>query len=296
MRVFLTGATGFIGSRILPELLARGHEVLGMTRSDIGAKSIAAAGATPYLATLENPAGIAAGAADADAVIHTAFDHDFTNFVENCEKDGRVIAALGAVLKGSDRPLMVTSGTGLGDAGDGLPATEAVCNTDHPNPRVASEIAVEELLNDGVNVRVMRLPQVHDTVRQGLISPYIRISLQKGSLAYPGDGLNRWPAVHVLDAAALYARAFDKGPSGTRYHAVAEEGITARQIAEVLAERLKLPAVSLSPDQMDDHFGWFAPFAGLDMPASSAWTRAQLAWEPKGPDLIADLKNLEIAT
>ena len=295
MRVFLTGATGFIGSRILPELLAQGHEVLGMTRSDTGAKSIAAAGATPYMATLEDPAGIAAGAAEADAVIHTAFDHDFTNFVENCEKDGRVIAALGAALKGSNRPLMVTSGTGLGDAGDGGPATEAVCNTDHPNPRVASEIAVEELLNDGVNVRVMRLPQVHDTVRQGLISPYIQISLQKGSLAYLGEGLNRWPAVHVLDAAALYALAFDKGPFGTRYHAVAEEGITARQIAEVLAARLKLPAVSLSPDQMDDHFGWFAPFAGLDMPASSAWTRAQLGWEPKGPDLITDLENLETA-
>ena len=296
MRVFLTGATGFIGSRILPELLGQGHEVVGMTRSDAGAKAIAAAGATPYLARLEDPAGIAAGAGEADAVIHTAFDHDFTKFVENCEKDKQVIAALGAAMKGSGRPLIVTSGTAMGDAGDGQPATEAIFDADNPNPRTASEIAVEQLLYEGVNVRVMRLPQVHDTVRQGLISPYVQISLQKGSVAYLGEGLNRWPAAHVLDVAALYALAFDKGAPGTRYHAAAEEGITIRQIAEALAVRLKLPAVSLSPEEMEDHFGWFALFAGLDMPASSAWTRAQLGWEPKGPNLITDLKNLEFPT
>ena len=293
MRVFLTGATGFIGSRILPELLARGHEVIGMTRSDDGARSLAAAGATPCRATLEDPASVAVGVVRADAVIHTAFDHNFATFAANCEKDERVIAALGAELKGSDRPLMVTSGTGIGDAGGGQPATEAITNFDHPNPRVASELAVAKLLEDGVNARVMRLPQVHDTRRQGLISPYIQISLQKGAMAYVGEGLNRWPAAHVLDVAALYAQTFDKGAPGSRFHAVAEEGIATRQIAEVLAEGLNLPAISIPPEEAGDHFGWFGGFAGLDMPASSAWTRAQTGWDPTGPGLIEDLRNMD---
>ena len=296
MRVFLTGATGFIGSRILPKLLSQGHDVIGMTRSDTGAKSISAIGATPYLATLEDPVLVAAGAAQADAVIHTAFDHNFTKFAENCEKDKHVIAALGAELKDSDRSLIVTSGTGMGDAGDGRLATETVFNPASPNPRVASEIAAEQLLNEGVNVRVMRLPQVHDTARQGLISPYIQTSLEKGAVAYAGDGRNRWPATHVNDVAELYTLVLAKGEPGTRYHAVAEEGITLRRIAEVVAARLKLPAVSVSNENMEDHFGWFAPFAGLDMPASSARTREQLGWEPKGPDLITDLENLRTAT
>lgn len=180
MRVFLTGATGFIGSRIVPELLASGHQVVGMTRSDDGAKSLIAAGASPHRATLEDTAGIIAGAADADAVIHTAFDHDFTNFVANCEKDRRVIAALGSVLKGSDRPLLITSGTGMGGSGDGRLASEDVFNRHHSNPRIASELAAEQLLDEGVNVSVMRLPQVHDTVRQGLISPTSRSRPREG--------------------------------------------------------------------------------------------------------------------
>ncbi|WP_299472248.1 SDR family oxidoreductase [uncultured Roseibium sp.] len=294
MRVFLTGASGFIGSRILPELLAHGHDVIGMTRSDAGAKLVAAAGATPFLASLEDPASVAAGAEEADAVIHTAFDHDFTKFAQNCEKDRRAILALGAALKGSHRPLMVTSGTGMGDPGDGGPATEAHFNAQNPNPRVLSELAVEQLLDDGVNVRVMRLPQVHDTTRQGLVSPYIQISVQTGSVAYTGPGLNRWPAAHVQDVAALFACAFDKGDPGTRYHAVAEDGITIRQIAETLGAKLKLPAVSIPMEQLETHLGWLAPFAGLDMPASSEWTRAQLNWNPNGPDLITDLHNLDI--
>ncbi len=270
MRVFLTGATGFIGSRILPELLAAGHQVVGMTRSEDGAKFLAAAGATAHFATLEDLASISAGAAGADAVIHTAFDHDFSKFVANCEKDRRVIEALGSVLKGSERPLLITSGTGMGDAGDGRPASEDVINPHHPNPRLASELAAQQLLDEGVNVSVMRLPQVHDTVRQGLISPYIQISLEKGAVAYVGEGLNRWPAAHVLDVARLYALAFDKAEPGARYHAVAEEGIAARQIAEVVGAGLDLPVVSLSPDEAAGHFGWFAMFVGLDMPASSS--------------------------
>ncbi|MBT9386218.1 SDR family oxidoreductase [Pseudooceanicola sp. CBS1P-1] len=290
MRVFLTGATGFIGARILPELLARGHEVLGMTRSEAGAESLRAAGATPWMASLEAPETLARGAAQCDAVIHTAFDHNFANFLANCEKDARVIAAMGTELKGSDRPLMVTSGTGMGDAGPGQLAQEANFDTDHPNPRIATELALRPLLEQGVNARVMRLPQVHDTRRQGLISPYIEISRQIGAVAILGEGRNRWPAAHVGDVAALYAMAFDKGPAGTRFHAVAEEGVPMRSVAEVLAEGLDLPLVSLDAEALAARLGWLAGFAGLDMPASSAWTRAELGWVPRGPSLLEDLK------
>lgn len=296
MRVFLTGATGFIGSRVLPELLAAGHQVLGLTRSDGGARSLAAAGAEAHRGTLEDLDSLRAGAEQADAVIHTAFDHEFSNFVANCEKDRRVIGALGEVLKGSDRPLVITSGTGIGDAGPGQPALESVFNPEHPNPRIASEQAGRVLLDAGVDVRVMRLPQVHDTVKQGLITPFIDISREKGAVAYIGDGANRWPAAHVLDVAKLYELVLDGGEKGARYHAVAEEGITARRIAEVVATGLGLPLVSLSPAEAVDHFGWFAMFAGLDMRASSAWTQAQLGWQPTGPGLIADLEAMDYST
>ncbi|MDR6292196.1 nucleoside-diphosphate-sugar epimerase [Inquilinus ginsengisoli] len=293
MRVFLTGATGFIGSRIVPELLAAGHQVLGLTRSDAGAQSLAAAGAEAHRGTLEDLDSLRAGAAQADAVIHTAFDHDFAHFVANCEKDRRVIEALGTTLKGSDRPLIITSGTGMGGAGLGGLATEDVLDRSHPNPRIASELAGQALLEAGVDVRVVRLPQVHDPVRQGLITPLIAISRQKGAVAYVGDGANRWPAAHVLDVAKLYALAFDKGRRGARYHAVAEEGVAVRDIAAVLGAGLGLPVVSLSPEEAQAHFGWLAMFAGLDLRASSAWTRDQLGWDPTGPGLITDLKRMD---
>lgn len=295
MRVFLTGATGFIGSRIVPGLLAAGHQVLGMTRSEAGAETLRAAGAETHFATLEDLDSIRAGAEQADAVIHTAFDHDFSNFVANCEKDKRVIAALGSVLKGSDRPILITSGTGLGDPGHGEPAREDVFNKDHPNPRILSELTGEALSEAGVDVRVVRLPQVHDTVKQGLITPFIAISREQGRVAYVGAGLNRWPAAPVLDVAKLYVLALDKGASGARYHAVAEEGIAARDIAETVGVGLNLPVVSLSAAEAPQHFGWLAMFTALDMPASSAWTRAQLGWEPTGPSLIADLKAMDYA-
>ena len=293
MRVFLTGATGFIGSRIIPELLAGGHQVLGLTRSDAGARSLAAAGAEAHRGELEDPDSLRAGAERADAVIHTAFDHDFAHFVANCEKDRRAIAALGAALRGSDRPLLITSGTGLGDAGPGRAATEDVFNANHPIPRIASEEAGNALLEAGVDVRVVRLPQVHDTVKQGLISPFVEMSRQNGVVAYIGDGANRWPAAHVLDVAKLYALALDRGHRGARYHAVAEEGIAVRAIAEAVAAGLGVSAVSLSPAEAPAHLGWLAMFAGLDMLASSAWTRAQLGWEPTGPGLIADLQAMD---
>lgn len=289
MRIFLTGATGFIGARIVAELLAAGHEVLGLTRSAAGADRLVQAGVTPYHGTLEDPASLRAGAEQADAVIHTAFDHTFGNFAQNCEKDRHAIGALGEALRGSARPLIITSGTGIGDAGPGRLAIETLFNPEHPNPRIVSEQTGNALLEAGVDVRVLRLPQVHDTVRQGLISPYIDIAREKGVVAYVGDGANRWPAAHVLDVAKLYALVLDHGTMGARYHAVAEQGISARAIAEVVATGLGLPTVSLSPKEAAGHFGWFAMFAALDMPASSDWTRAHLGWVPTGPGLIADL-------
>ncbi|HZV10759.1 MAG TPA: SDR family oxidoreductase [Novosphingobium sp.] len=300
MRIFLTGATGFIGARIVPELLAAGHQVLGLTRSDSGARALEVAGASAHRGTLEDPASLQAGAEQADAVIHVAFDHDFSNFIANCEKDRRAITAMGEVLKGSARPMLITSGTGMGSHADGSPATEDVFDTHHPNPRAASELAGQAVLESGVHVDVMRLPQVHNTVKQGLISPLIQISREKGRVAYIGEGANRWAAGHVSDVAHLYRLAIDRalngGKPGTRWHAVAEEGISARAIAEALGKGLGLPVVSLGPEEAAGHFGWMAPFAAFDMPASSAWTRAQLNWNPREADLLSDLADMDYHT
>ncbi|MBB6144237.1 nucleoside-diphosphate-sugar epimerase [Silvibacterium bohemicum] len=292
MRIFVTGATGFIGSAIVPELINAGHQVIGLTRSDAGAQSLEAAGAEAHRGTLEDPASLRGGAAKSDGVIHCAFDHDFSRFVENCEKDRRAIEALGDALTGSDRPLVITSGTGMGNAAPGQPATEDHFNPDHPNPRKASELAGVSVAGRGVNVSVVRLPQVHDPVKQGLITPYVQIAREKGSVAYVGDGLNRFPAAHVLDVARLYRLAIEKHEAGSRYHAVAEEGVSVRDIAEVIGRGLKLPVVSLSPEEAPAHFGWLAPFMGFDMPASNAQTRQRLGWLPTGPSLIADLEQV----
>ncbi|MGV8988736.1 MAG: SDR family oxidoreductase [Cypionkella sp.] len=293
MLVFLTGATGFIGSRIVPELLAAGHQVLGMTRSDSGAKALVAAGVQVHRGTLEDLDSLQAGAAQADAVIHTAFDHNFANFVANCEKDRRVIEAMGSVLKGSDRPLIITSGTGMGNSENGQPATEDVFIKDHPHPRSASELAGNAMLEAGVNVRVVRLPQVHDTVKQGLITPYVEVARAKGVATYVSDGGNRWPAAHVLDVAKLYRLVLDQGQTGARYHAVAEEGVRVRDIADAVGAGLGVPVASLTSEEAQGHFGWLGAFAGLDLPASSAMTRARLGWQPTGPKLIEDLKRME---
>ena len=293
MRVFLTGATGFIGSRIVPELIEAGHEVLGLTRSDGGARWLDQAGAKVYRGTLEDPESVANGAAQADAVIHTAFDHDFSRFVENCEKDRRVIEAIGAVLAGSDRPLIVTSGTGMGALGPGELAVETVFDRDNPNPRRLSELTGEEVGKRGVSVAVVRLPQVHNTEKQGLISPAIEIARQMGVSAYVGDGANRWPAAHVSDVARLYRLALDRHAPGARWHAVAEEGVSVREIAEVIGDGLSVPVKSLSPDEAAAHFGWLGAFAGMDLPASSALTRDRLGWTPVGPGLVEDLRNMD---
>ncbi|MGF6495309.1 nucleoside-diphosphate-sugar epimerase [Luteibacter sp. 621] len=295
MRIFLTGATGFIGSRIVPQLLAAGHQVLGMTRSDSGAAWLRENGAEAHRATLEDVDSIRAGAANAEAVIHTAFDHDFSNFVANCEKDRRVIAALGSVLKGSNRPLLITSGTGLGQANHGELAREDVVNFAHPNPRVASEQEGQAQLDAGVNVSVVRLPQVHDTKKQGLITPFIEISREKGLVGYLGDGSNRWPAAHVDDVALLYRLAVERAEAGARYNAVAEEGVAVREIADVLGAGLNLPVKSLTPEEAQAHFGWLGMFAGLDLSASSQLTRERLGWNPVGPSLLEDLRHMDYA-
>src|SRR6202161_3697943 len=297
MRVFLTGATGFIGSAIVPELIKAGHQVLGLTRSDPGARSLIAAGAKVHRGSLEDPESLRSGAAQSDGVIHCAFDHsafgsDFSKFAEVCEKDKRAIEALGDALRGSDRPLLITSGTGMGNAAPGQPASEDYFDPNHPNPRKGSELAGASVAERGVNVSVVRLPQVHDTVKQGLITYLVQAAREKGASAYIGEGLNRWPAAHVLDVARLYRHALEKRDAGSRYNAVAEEGVSMREIAEVIGRGLKVPVVSLPQQEAQAHFGWLAMFVSYDMPASSALTRRRLGWRPTGPGLIADLEQM----
>jgi nucleoside-diphosphate-sugar epimerase len=289
MRIFVTGATGFIGSAVVPLLLKAGHSVIGMTRSAEGAKALEAAGATPHQATLEDPSTIQRGIEKADAVIHAAFDHDFSRFVENTEKDARVITAMGEVLKGSQRPLLITSGVGIGGAGHGKLAREDVFDDSHPNPRIATERTGNKLLDAGVNVSVMRLPQVHDTRKQGLITPLLAIFREKGVAAYIGDGQNRWSAGHLSDVARCYHLAIERGEAGARYNAVGEEGVAAKDIAEALGRGLKVPVKSVTQAEAGEYFGWMGMFASLDMSASSAITQAKLNWKPTGPGLIADL-------
>jgi len=294
MRIFLTGATGFIGSHVLPQLLEAGHQVLGLSRSDAGAKQLEAAGAEVYRGTLEDPATLRRGAETADAVIHCAFDHDFSRFVENCQKDKRNIEALAEALAGSTRPLIITSGSGLGSHGPGTLSTEDFFDEADPNPRKSSEQAGDAAAaSRGVNVSYVRLPQVHDTRKQGLITPLIEIARAKGRVGYVGEGKSRLAAAHVNDVARVYKLAVERAEPGARYHAVAEEGVPMRDIAEALGRSLSLPVVSLSEREAEEHFGAMRMFADLDMPASSALTREKLGWEPTGPSLLADLENLQ---
>ena len=295
MRVFVTGSTGFIGSAVVKELIAAGHQVLGLCRSDDKASALAAAGAEVLHGSLEDLGSLKAGVARSDGVIHLAFNHDFSKFAANCEHDRQIIKALGSALAGTNRPLIVTSGTGMANTVPGQPAREdgAVVTSD-VIPRAASEAAAASIAADGVNVSVVRLPQVHDPVKQGLITPMIAMDIQKGVSAYVGDGRNRWPAVHFLDAARLYRLALEKAEPGAKYHAVAEEGVALKDIAEVIGRRLKLPVQSLTPEETPGHFGWLAMFMGRDLPASSELTRRKLGWQPRGPGLIADLEQLRV--
>lgn len=293
MRVFVTGATGFIGTHIVPELLQRGHQVLGLTRSDSGAEQLEASGAQVHRGDLERPETLAAGAAAADAVIHCAFDHNFENFVENTKKDERNIAAMGEALQGTHKPILITSGVGIGTPLDGGMATEDVLNPHHANPRIATELAGAALIARRIDVRTIRLPQVHDTTRAGLITPLIAEARRAGAIAYVGEGLNRWAAAHVSDVARLYVLALERGEPGARYNASTENGITARAIAGAISQGTGLPVFSISADEVERYFGWMAPFAALDMAASNEWTRARLGWQPSGPDLLTDLAAMD---
>jgi nucleoside-diphosphate-sugar epimerase len=290
MRVFVTGATGFVGSQVVKELITAGHKVLGLARSEAGLQTLAATGADAQRGVLEDAASLRSGAAASDAVVHLAFIHDFSKFQENCEIDQRAIEALGSVLAGSDRPLIVASGT-AGLAAPGQIATEDdVVPPNFPLPRVSEQTA---LSLKGVSASVMRLPQVHDTMKQGLVTYLIAVAREKGLSAYVGEGRNRWAAAHVSDVARLYRLALEKHEAGAKYHAVAEEGVSMRDIAETIGRGLKVPVVSLSPEKAAAHFGWLAMFAGADLVASSEKTRKNLGWNPTGPELIADLQQMD---
>jgi len=285
MRVFVTGATGFIGSAIVRELLDTGHQVLGLARSDQAAARLTAVGAEVHRGTLEDLDSLRSGAAAADGVVHTAYDHSFTDYSAAAQTDRRAMEALGETLAGSDRPLAFASGTGQ------LATEDSVPNLDSPAaPRIRSEMAALSFAERGVRVSSVRLPPtVHGNGDHGFVPRLIDIARAKGVSAYPGDGSNRWAAVHRLDAAHLFRLALQEAPAGSRLHGVGDEGVPVRDIAEVIGRHLALPLTAISPEQAGDHFGFLGMFFSLDLPSSSALTQKLLDWQPKQPGLIPDL-------
>ncbi|MFG6463852.1 SDR family oxidoreductase [Roseateles sp. DXS20W] len=287
MHVFVTGATGFIGSAIVQELLSHGHRVTGLARSDAAVAALAAAGASAHRGSIDDLDSLKRGAAAADAVIHTAFNHDFSRFAASCEDDRHIVTALGDALAGSGRRLVVTSGTAL-VAGKTL-ATETDAPSPH-HPRSASEQAVAALVERGVNASLVRLPpSVHDEGDRGFVPLLIGLAREKGLAAFVADGSNRWPAVHRLDAAALFRRVAEAGRAGASYHGAAETGVRFADLTAVIGRRLGVPVQGLAGDAAAAHFGWFHHFAAMDNPTSSDWTQRELGWQPRRPGLLADV-------
>jgi nucleoside-diphosphate-sugar epimerase len=291
MHLFVTGATGWVGSAVVNDLIAAGHQVLGLCRSDEKAAALAAAGAEVHRGSLQDLDSLQSGAARTEGVIHTAFNHDFSKFAENAADELRALEAIGAVLEGSDRPLVVTSGIAL--LAPGSIATEQ----SQSRPASASfprnpEAAAAALKARGVRVTEVRLPpSVHGHGDHGFVPHLVNIAREKGVAAYVGEGLNRWPAVHRLDAAPVYRLALERGVEAGPFHAVAEQGVPFKAIAEVIGRRLNIPVVSQTPEQAAEHFGWFARFASIDCPASSERTQSLLGWKPQQPGLIADIDH-----
>jgi nucleoside-diphosphate-sugar epimerase len=292
MRIFLTGSSGFIGSAIVQELLSAGHQVLGLARSDSSAQKLASVGAEAHRGSLEDLESLKRGAAASDGVIHTAFVHDFSALAAAGQTDLRAIEALGDALAGSGRPLVVTSA--MGHCAQGRVVTE----DDLPDPnspvkhRIASEAATLALAARGVTSSLIRLPfSVHGDGDYGFIPALIRVARQKGVSAYIGEGSNRWPAVHRLDAARAFRLALERGTAGSTFHAVAEDGVPTRAIAEIISRRLQLPLVAKSATEAGAHFGWLGHFIAMDVIASSTRTRQQLGWEPEQRGLISDLEQ-----
>lgn len=296
MRIFVTGATGFIGSATVKELIAGGHEVIGLSRTADKAGTLRDLGVEVVEGSTKDTALLSRTAARADGVIHLAFNHDdFTRFKQNCEEDRPVIAALAEGLGASGKPLVITSGTPIAQGPNGAIAKEdnPIGSSDH-HPRAATEEAGLAAAAKGVNVSVVRLPQVHDPRRQGLITPLVHMFRDKGVCFYLGDGANRWPAAHCLDVARLYVKAIERAEPNAKYHAVGEEGVPIKAIVETIGKRLGLPVKSVTAEEAPAYFGWMAMFAGFDMPASSEETRRVLGWQPVGPGLIADLEQLVV--
>ncbi|THD59644.1 SDR family oxidoreductase [Phenylobacterium sp.] len=294
MRVFLTGASGFIGSAVIEELKAAGHEVLGLARNDANAAKLEAAGVAVHRGDLAEPETLAAGAAACDGAIHCAFIHDFSQYVENIAIDRRAVEAMLPAMEGSGKPFILTSGTLMAEAEREVTEEDGAAKDGLGAMRGATELLVEDYAQRGVRAMIVRLPQVHDTKKQGLVTLAIQVAREKGVSAYVGDGANRWAAAHVSDVARCYRLALEKGQAGARYHAVGEAGVPMRDVAEAIGRRLDLPVVSITPEEAPGHFGFLGMFASRDAPTSSRLTRERLGWTPTGASLVEDIENLEL--